>query len=452
MPITVSDVAPDSAADAAGVPKGASIRSVNGVPMNDPIDFMFASSDAELAICFVAPNNEQHEAKIARTLGEPIGLSFEPIKPRTCTNKCLFCFVDQMPKGLRPSLCIKDEDYRLSFLFGNFITATNLSKADLRRIEKLHLSPLYISVQATDPRIRAEMLLNPNTPPILPVLRNLVRAGVTLHTQIVLCPGLNDGNVLERTISDLASLFPGVQTVAIVPVGLTRFRAGLPKIEPVSPEYAAGLIQEIRPFQAQLRERLGRQVLLLSDEFYLMSGAKLPDASAYGAFEQIENGVGIASRFVADIDEALAGMRDRERTLGSEAVLLTGKLAAPVISQAVERLNRTLGTRLSVLEVRNKFFGDGVTVAGLLVGRDIERAILEAGLTNDEVALIPDVALEAESEERKGDLRRFIDGITLGELKQKTGATVLAAPVRGSEFVRFLLEELAHVWSIPDGD
>ncbi len=452
MPITVSDVAPGSAADAAGVPKGASITTVNGVAMNDPIDFMFASSDAELAICFVAPNKEQHEAKIVRTLGEPTGLAFEPIKPRTCTNKCLFCFVDQMPKGLRPSLCIKDEDYRLSFLFGNFITATNLSKADLRRIEKLHLSPLYISVHATDPRIRAEMLGNPNTPPILPVLRNLVRAGITLHTQIVLCPGLNDGNVLERTISDLASLFPGVQTVAIVPVGLTRFRAGLPKIEPVLPEYAAGLIQEIRPFQAQLRERLGREALLLSDEFYLISGAKLPDASAYGAFEQIENGVGIASRFVADIDEALASMRDRERTSGSEAVLLTGKLAAPVISQAVERLNRTLGTRLSIVEVPNEFLGDSVTVAGLLVGRDIKRAILEAGLTSDDIALIPDVALEAESQERKGDLRRFIDGMTLGELKQKTGAALAAAPVRGSEFVRFLLEELAHLWSIPDGD
>ena len=451
MPIIVSNVAPGSAAGVTRIPKRASITTVNGVAMNDPIDFMFASSDVTLDISFVGPDNEPHEVKITRTFGEPIGLSFEPIKPRLCPNKCIFCFVDQMPKGLRPSLCIKDEDYRLSFLFGNFITATNLSKADLRRIEKLHLSPLYISVHATDPRIRAEMLGNPNTPPILPVLRNLARAGITLHTQIVLCPGINDGKVLERTISDLASLFPGVQTIAIVPVGLTRFRDGLPKIEPVSPEYAARLIQKIRPFQAQLRERLGRQVLLLSDEFYLMSGAKLPDASKYGAFEQIENGVGIASKFKTEVDEALASMRDRERVLRSKAALITGELAMPVLAEAVGRLNQALGTRLSVLEVRNEFFGDSVTVAGLLVGQDIERAMLSAGLTSDDIVLIPGVALEGESEECKGDARRFIDGITLGELKQKTGATILAAPVHGSEFVRFLLEELALLRSIPDG-
>jgi len=451
LPIRVSNVAPGSAADTARIPKGASIRSVNGVAMNDSIDFMCASSDATLDVSFEGPDSEPREVRITRTFGEPIGLSFEPIEPRLCPNKCIFCFVDQMPRGLRSSLCIKDEDYRLSFLFGNFITATNLSKADLRRIEKLHLSPLYVSVHATDARIRAEILGNPRTPPILPVLRNLVKAGITLHTQIVLCPGINDGKVLERTISDLASLFPGVQTIAIVPVGLTKFRAGLPEIEPVSPEYAARLIQKTRSCQTQLRERLGRQALLLSDEFYLMSGARLPEATEYGAFEQIENGVGIASEFVAEIDEALSKAEHERRALASKAVLLSGKLAGPIISQAVERLNRTLGTRLSVLEVHNEFFGDSVTVAGLLVGRDIERAILSAGLTSDDIVLIPDVALESESEEHKGDVRRFIDGMTLEALKQKTGATVAVAPVHGSEFVRFLEEELALLRSIPDG-
>jgi len=443
LPITVSSVAPGSAADTAGILKGAIVMAVNGAAIDDPIDFMFASSDMALDISFVGADQKPHEVTITRTLGEPIGLSFEPIKPRICSNKCIFCFVDQMPKGLRPSLCIKDEDYRLSFLFGNFITATNLSKADLSRIENLHLSPLYVSVHATDPRIRVEMLGNPNAPPVLPVLERLVKAGITLHTQIVLCPGINDGEVLERTVSDLALLFPGVQTVAIVPVGLTKFRAQLPEIEPVSPEYAAKLIQEMRPFQAQLRERLGRQVLLLSDEFYLMSSAMPPEASEYGAFEQIENGVGIVAAFLAEIDEALdRARRDRRALALSKAVLLTGKLASPIISQAVERLNRALGTRLSVAEVRNEFFGESVTVAGLLVGQDIGRAISEAGLADGDIALIPDVALEGDSEERKGDSRRFIDGITLGELKQKTGATVLAAPVCGSEFVRFL-EELA---------
>ena len=445
MPITVSNVAPGSTAEAAGIPKGASVRNVNGMETDDPIDFMFASSDAELHISYLGPDGELHEARIVRTFGEPIGLSFAPITPRICPNKCVFCFLDQMPKGLRPSLLIKDEDYRLSFLFGNFITATNLSRADLERIEKLHLSPLYVSVHATGPSVRARMLGNQNAPPILPVLEQLVGAGITLHTQIVLCPGINDGNVLERTISDLASLFPGVRTIAIVPVGLTRFRAHLPKIEPVSPEYAARLIRKIRPLQAQLAAELGAHILFLSDEFYLMAGANLPDASEYGAFEQIENGVGVTSRFMAEMDEALSGIGRGEPVPRSDAVVITGTLAAPVISEATERLNRALGTKLAGLVVINRFFGDSVTVAGLLVGQDIEGAIVEAGLTSGQVVLIPEVALEGESERCNGDRRRFIDGMTLGTLKQKTGATVVAAPVGGSEFARFLKEYLARL-------
>jgi len=451
LPITVSGVLPGSAADAAGIPNRARIKTVNGIAIADPIDFMFACNDATLDVSFVGPDNEPGEATIEREFGEPVGLSFEPIKPRLCPNKCIFCFIDQMPKGLRPSLCIKDEDFRLSFLFGNFITATNLSKAALTRIRRLHLSPLYVSVHATDLEIRGRMLGNPNAPPILPVLEELTGAGIALHTQIVLCPGINDGKTLERTVLDLASLFPGVQTIAIVPVGLTRFRAGLPAIEPVSPRYAERLIQEMRPLQAQLAHRFGKQILFLADEFYLMSGTKLPDASEYGAFEQIENGVGIAAKFIAEIDEALSEPGREEHASGLKGRVITGKLAAPVVSDTIGRLNRALGTRLSVVEVRNEFFGDSVTVCGLLVGGDIERAIQKAGLASDEVALIPDVALEVGSQERKGDSRRFIDGMTLGTLKQKTGAAVVAAPVCGSEFVRFLKEGLASLRSIPDG-
>lgn len=441
---------PGSAADAAGIPNRARIKAVNGVVIKDAIDFMFACNDAALDVSFVGPDGEPREARITRTFGEPVGLSFEPVKPRLCPNKCIFCFVDQMPRGLRPSLCIKDEDFRLSFLFGNFITATNLSKVALTRIKRLHLSPLYVSVHATDLKIRGKMLGNPNAPPILPVLEELIRAGIALHTQIVLCPGINDGEILERTVLDLASLFPGVQTIAIVPVGLTRFRDGLQRIEAVSPGYAKGLIQELRPLRAQLALRFGRQIVFLADEFYIMSGAKLPDAEEYGTFEQIENGVGIASKFIAEIDEALSEPGCREHASGLKGRVITGKLAAPVMSDAIGRLNEALDARLSIVEAQNEFFGDSVTVCGLLVGRDIERAILRAGLASNEVAIIPDVALEVESEERKGDSRRFIDGMTLGALKQKTGAAIVAAPVCGSEFVRFLEEGLASLWSIPD--
>ena len=442
MPITVSRVLPGSAADAAQIPTGAQITSINDIEIGDQIDFMLASTDDRLEISYTDASGTPQTATILRTFQQPIGLTIEPIKPRICPNRCIFCFVDQMPTGLRPSLYVKDDDYRLSFLFGNFITATNISTADLERIQRLGISPLYVSVHATDDAVRRRMLGNPAAPPILPALKGLIRAGAKLHTQVVLCPGINDGKVLEQTISDLATLHPGVQTIAIVPVGLTRFREHLPPIKPVSPSYAGQVIEEMLPIQSYLAKRLGRQVLFLSDEFYLMSRVQLPEAREYGEFAQLENGVGIAASFLAELDEALDGLESENPLVGARATIVTGRLAAPILSRAVERINQALGTEVSVLEVGNKFFGDSVTVAGLLVGQDIRRRVVAEGLGSNDLVLVPEVALEDEKTDRKGGSRRFLDGMTLKTLKQETGATIEAAPVQGLQFIRFLRRNL----------
>ncbi|MBN1593954.1 MAG: DUF512 domain-containing protein [Candidatus Coatesbacteria bacterium] len=445
MPIKVSSVSADTAAAAAGIAEGSSILSVNGFEISDSIDFMFAASDAILEIHFLDRSGRSHDTEIVREFGEPLGLSFEQITPVKCPNKCIFCFLDQMPRGLRPSLYVRDEDYRLSFLFGNFITATRLSDGDIDRIGQLHLSPLYISVHATDPIVRARMLQNPEAPPILPILSRLAEAEITIHTQIVLCPGINDGEVLKRTISDLISLAPQVATIAIVPVGLTKHRAGLPEIAPVTSEYARRLIEEMRPIQAAIEADLGEKSLFLSDEIYLIADEALPSVDEYGDFEQIENGVGLTSLFLSEVEEALAEIHPAASGNSLHGVILTGGLAAPVMSEVAEGINQRLGINLRVIPVANGFFGESVTVSGLLVGSDFHVAISGAELSRDELALIPDVALECEGEAREGDARRFIDGMTLGELKEKTGATVLVAPVSGSDFVYFLRDYLASV-------
>jgi len=341
---------------------------------------------------------------------------------------------------------MKDEDFRLSFLFGNFITATNLSRKDLERIGRLNLSPLYISVHATDEDVRKAMLGNPRARAIMPILAKLARLGISLHTQIVLCPGINDGDVLRKTIEDLSGLFPAVQSIAIVPVGLTKCRDGLPHLTPVSPDYASKMIEEIAPQQEEIARRLGKNVLFLSDEFYLLAGKRLPEALEYGEFEQIENGVGLVAKFRDEFDEAataLLGTRPSSSGRGGlSATLITGELAAPIIGRAIEHLNRSLGLELSILIVGNEFFGSQVTVAGLLTGRDIKRAVIDANLGRNQAIWVPEVALEDGPESGRDDERRFLDGTSLSQLSSALDLPVIATPSSGAEFARFLSDRI----------
>ncbi len=316
------------------------------------------------------------------------GLEFEPDRPRICPNNCVFCFVDQLPPGLRRSLYVKDEDFRLSFTCGNYITLTNLDEDAFRRIERQRLSPLYVSVHATDDEVRRMLLGNPQASPVMPALKRLADSGITLHGQIVVCPGLNDGVVLAGTLHDLSALAPALATVAVVPVGLTEHREGLFPLTPFTREDARSALGNIE--RASERTRKG-PAFYASDEIYLLAERELPPYEYYGDFEQIENGVGLLRLFERGLQETtpkLAGALDAPL----HVVLLTGTLAAPFIEQAArESLARHAPVDVSVVPVENRFLGRTVTVAGLLSGDDLARALREA--PEADLYLLPGEAL-----------------------------------------------------------
>jgi putative radical SAM enzyme (TIGR03279 family) len=324
--------------------------------------------------------------------GEIWGLDLEHFAPRQCANDCIFCFCNQNPKGSRESLFFKDEDTRLSFLHGNYTTMSSISKIELDRIIEQRLSPQYVSVHATDPEVRRYLLGRKRPDDILAKMRYLADHGIELHAQIVLCPTINDGDILRRTAEDLAMLHPagkdaeareqpafnqgGLISVAVVPVVFTRLHNYHHLLTPVTDEYSIALIKQVRPWQREFKQRFGQTFLFLADEFYLRAGMPLPGASHYGDYPQIEDGVGMVRRFIRDAERTLSGLSGRSKLApGSlDGTIATGKLFHPTLARFVEQLNARFGTRLRVLPIENRFFGEEVTVAGLLAGSDIIRA------------------------------------------------------------------------------
>ncbi|WP_334111246.1 DUF512 domain-containing protein [Thermodesulfitimonas autotrophica] len=417
--LEIKAVEPGSAAFAAGLAAGDRITAVGGRPVRDIIDYYFYLAVAEPELT-VRRGEREFSVRLAAEAGRP-GLSF--VSPfgriRRCTNRCLFCFVDQQPPGLRPSLCFKDDDYRLSFWEGNFVTLTNCTRRDLKRIVAQRLSPLYVSVHTTNPELRARLMGNPRAAEIKTQLAALAAGGITLHTQVVLCPGLNDGAELERTVRDLASLFPAVRSVAVVPVGLTAHRAGLYPLRPVTPAAAAALIEDVTAWQREFRRRYGSRLVFAADEFYLLAGKAVPATKEYEGFPQLENGVGLVRRF-RDAWKRVA-QRLPETTTPCRAVLVTGTLAAPVLRPVVARLNAVAGLEVTLLPVVNRFFGTSVTVAGLLTGRDIcaaLAALFREGL-RPELVVVPAAALR--------DGRLFLDDTTCAAVAEQFGCRVVAA-------------------------
>ncbi|ACX52336.1 protein of unknown function DUF512 [Ammonifex degensii KC4] len=362
----------------------------------------------------------------------PWGLDFaHPFgSVRRCANRCLFCFVDQQPPGLRPTLSFKDDDYRLSFWEGNFTTLTNCTRKDLERIVEQRLSPLYISVHTTNPQLRAKLMGNPRAGLIMEQLKFLAAGGITLHTQIVLCPGINDGVELERTVEDLASLYPAVASIAVVPVGLTRYRQGLYPLRPVSREEAALLLEKIHSWQRKFHRCWGTRLVYAADELYLLAGSPLPPASAYEGFPQLENGVGLARQFLSGWEKLKPRLPREASPL--RAVIVTGVLAAGLLEPVVARLNKIRGLEVELVVVENEFFGPTVTVAGLLTGRDIRRALLSR--PRPDLVMLPAVALK--------DGHLFLDDLTLDELAAELGCRVEAAGTP-EELVQLTFQEAA---------
>jgi putative radical SAM enzyme (TIGR03279 family) len=430
--ILIECVEPGSIAMEMEIEPGDLLLSINGHRVRDLIDYGFYSDDDELLLEIEKPVGEVWEVEIEREEGESLGLRFAAPKPSRCANACLFCFVDQLPTGLRRSLYVKDEDYRLSFLYGNFVTLSSLSRGALRRIREQRLSPLYVSVHATDPHVRGELLGNRDCPPILKLLRELADAGITMHTQVVLCPGLNDGMYLESTVRDLAELFPRVASLAVVPVGLTRYRTALAKLQPVTRDYAADFIAQWQPRARGLASRLGTPFLFLGDEFYLKADVPFPSLEEYGDLPQLENGVGMVPLFLADAAEVFARA---EPLTPAEVTVITGKSAFRTVDDFLRMLSERTGVFFRTVAIENSLFGDSVTVAGLVPGK----AVLEGlrGREADGLLLIPDVML-------REDDGLFIDNMTTEDLQRDLGRDVAVFSATPSGLYEVLRQKLGR--------
>lgn len=349
---------------------GDDLIKINGHPIHDEIDFQFHASEEYLEI-EVVRNGESHIFEIEKDYDDNLGIIFEETKYRCCGNKCIFCFIDQNPQGLRESLYFKDEDFRLSFMYGNYVTLTNVSRADLQRIVEQRLSPLYISVHSTDLEVRKFMLGIKKDDHLLEKIRFLSDNRIELHAQIVLCPAINDGESLTKTIDDLAEFYPHLKSIAIVPVGLTKHRQNLHPLKPVTPQYAKSLIFEIEKIAQQFQRKWEDYFVYLADEFYLLAEFEVPDGERYDEFPQVENGVGMARDFIDRFEEQSSHFPHRIKAR-LELTLVSGVLAAPILNRwVVPRLNQIENLTVKVQTIENKFYGNSVTVTGLLTGQDI---------------------------------------------------------------------------------
>ena len=389
---------------------GDKIISINEQELTDIIDLSFALADEEIEMLIEHENGEQEIIAFEKDIDEELGAEFESAvfgKIRQCANNCYFCFVDQVAPNMRDSLYIKDDDYRLSFLYGNFVTMTNMGPRDLERIHRLHLSPLYISVHTTNPKLRGEMLRTKRGELIMEQLAKLNEADVEYHTQVVLCPGLNDGEELDRTIQDIISMQPYAKTLGIVPVGLTKFRENCYPLKTFDAQGAKKVIEQVRHWQEKMRKQTGKNFIYLSDEFYLLAGEPLPKAEEYDGFPQLDNGIGLTRNFIEQWKETEINPNNYQKLLNLD--IICGKSAGKVIKNLVDELNID-NLNANVLALENEFFGHEVTVTGLLTGQDIIKNLKQNKANRDGI-IIPSCAL------REGE-DIFLDDYTLEDIKK----------------------------------
>ncbi len=372
----IKAVTPNSIAGEIDLRPGDNLLEINGHFLRDVIDYRFYENDDFLEL-LIQRDGSTFTVEIEKDPYDPLGLEFPDLKFKACGNHCVFCFTDQNPKGMRKSLYFKDEDYRLSFLYGNYTTLTNVKQADLDRIVEQRLSPIYVSVHATDWETRRRLLGIKRPDHLLEKLQFLVEHGIKIHTQIVLCPGINDGDILLKTLDDLRALYPGVRSTAVVPLGLTRHRQGLTALTPVSDAYARKFVAEISRLQEKLLAEIGTRFVFASDEFFLRGGIPIPGEAYYEEYPQLEDGVGMV-RLMLENFETVASELPREMSANAHVTFVTGKLAEPVLRESVlPRLEAISGLEVELLPVQNDFYGDSITVSGLLTGQDIYHSLKE---------------------------------------------------------------------------
>lgn len=412
----ISDVAPRSPAARAGIRRGDVLLMLNGEPVADLIDYEYLSAEAALSVTLRDAGGETRTIPVHKDECEPLGLGFATTlmdNMRTCKNRCVFCFIDQMRPGVRTSLHVKDDDWRMSFIMGNYVSLTNVAEQELDRIIARRVSPLYVSLHATDPDVRARMMSNPSAGNIMRYLCRLRDAGLRFHLQIVLCPGLNDGEALMRTLSDVETLLPAAQSLAIVPVGLTKYREKLYPLRPYTQQEARELIDVLTPMQAEYLTKYGTRLAFLSDEWYLLAGRALPAYEAYEGFAQIENGVGLLRLFERAFLDALA---ERRPLAHSAAFAAAGGTAAAPFMRALLQALRPYHIDVETFAVQNDYFGGNVNVGGLITGGDLIRQL--KGRLGDKMLLLPRNMLR-----EREDV--FLDNVTLAEAERALGTRIL---------------------------
>ena len=393
---------------------GTRIVRINDQKVRDGIDFTFLSADTSLRLETVDARGEGTLYEIERDPGEPLGIHPAPDTVRECANKCVFCFIDGNPEGVRDSLWLRDDDFRLSFTYGSYVTLTNLGPKGLARLVEQRLSPLYVSVHATEPEVRRNLLKNDRAGEILDQLRYLLDHGLEVHTQVVLCPEWNDRKHLDRTIRDLWDMGPGVLSLSVVPVGLTRYNLGKP-VRPLTPEEAGAAIDQVAEARHRARRERGEGWCYAADELFLQAERPVPGPEYYDGDELAENGVGAVRRFMDDFDE---GLSEVPKLPGRRIRILTGGSMAPFMEARAGALQEATGAEVDVVRVENRFFGDPVTVAGLLGGRDLLRAAGEG--REGDLVLIPEDALNADD--------HFIDSLSMDSFREALHpARVMAA-------------------------
>ena len=414
----IRSVEPRSPAHRAGVRVGETLTHINGHPILDVLDYKFYSYDPRLELTLREAGGGTRTVRLRKEEGEDLGLEFETYlmdRARSCANSCIFCFVDQMPPGMRKSLYFKDDDARLSFLMGNYLTLTNLSQREIGRICDLRISPINISVHTTDPVLRERMLKHRRAGEVLEVMSRFARAGITMNCQIVSCPGINDGPALDRTLADLGALWPAVASVAVVPVGVTKYREGLCRIDPYTGAQAGAVIDQVEAFAAGFRAAHGTSLAWCSEEFYLLAGRPLPEKSYYEDVNQLENGVGMLQLLLSQARLALEG-EDLSALTPPPFTVATGVSAAPFIGQVLD-LCRAQCPALqgAVRPIVNRFFGETITVSGLVTGGDLMDQL--RGQDLGERLLLPSNMLRAGEQV-------FLDDVTLAQVEETLGVPV----------------------------
>ena len=433
--VNIQSVIAGSISERAGIKAGDRLLTVNGNIIRDVLDYRFYLTDTSVRL-ELERDGTAYRVVLNKGEYDDIGLEFEtPLmdKKHTCRNACVFCFIDQMPKGMRETLYFKDDDDRLSFLHGNYVTLTNLGEEDIERIIRMHISPVNVSVHTTNPELRIKMMKNKRSGEVLSYLPRLADAGIALCTQIVLCKGLNDGAELERSMSDLAKLYPSLRSCAIVPVGLTKYRENLYPLELFSPEECAGVIEQVTEFGNRCLEKYGCRLFYCSDEFYVRAGLPLPEDSYYEDYSQIENGVGMLTSLETEFEFALEDLAEELKPfeVPRTVSVVTGAAAYEhLLGLANKLMARVSGLEIRVHRIVNRFFGESVTVAGLLTGKDVCEQLRGKDL-GDEL-LFPAVMLKADEDV-------FLDDMTPNELSACLGVPVRPSKNDGFELVKSLL-------------